>query len=216
MARPKVYDENLARQLITRAAAMLAAGGLDALSLRPLATAAGTSTSAVYSMFGDKAGLVAAVVERARAGFLQAQRDSPVTGDPLADLTALGHAYRDWALAHPALYAVMFGGRARSGHREPPPGEPVLATSELMDDETISVLAALVRTLVSGGLLHGDVPTITMSIWAGVHGLVSLEIAGGWPVSGPAARTLYEEHLAAIGRGWQSPQSPHAAGAASG
>ncbi len=103
MPRPKVYDDRLRSRLITGAAATLAAGGPEALSLRPLAAAEGTSTSAVYAMFGGKAGLVAAVVDAAQRSFIAAQKAAPTTADAQADLTALGHAYRDWAQAHPAL-----------------------------------------------------------------------------------------------------------------
>lgn len=214
VARPKIYDDRLAHRLIADAAQVLAVGGVEALSLRPLAAGAGTSTSAVYAMFKDKAGLVAAVVDRARDGFLQAQRASPSTGDLPADLRALGHAYRDWALANPSMYAVMFGGRARPGRceaaegAEPAPDDGRSAgshvTAELMDDETIAVLAGLVQAMLAAGLLQGDLTTITLSIWAAVHGMVSLEITGAWPLRGIAARTLYDEHLAAIARAWQS------------
>ena len=53
MARPKTYDERLRRTLVDTAAELIAAHGAEALALRPLAERAGTSTNAVYSLFGS-------------------------------------------------------------------------------------------------------------------------------------------------------------------
>ncbi len=196
MPRPKVYDDHLRSRLITRAAATLAAAGPESFSLRPLAAAEGTSTSAVYAMFGGKAGLVAAVVEAAQHSFIAAQRGAPTTADARDDLAALGHAYRDWALAHPTLYSVMFGGRV-----VPDCAEPSVVADR--GAEAIGCLQAIVERLVQEDVFRAEpIETITTSVWASVHGLVSLEIAGMSVPSDAAARQRYSAHLAAIGRGW--------------
>lgn len=196
MARPKVYDARLRDRLIAGAAAVLAQSGPAALSLRPLAAQAGTSTSAVYAMFGSRSALVAEVVAEARRSFAAAQRESATSEDPAADLIALGHAYRDWALAHPALYAVMFGGRLQSDCPE---------SSELaaLGDEAMAPLVTLVRRLAQvERLVTGDVDLAAWGIWSGVHGLVSLEIAGLIPLSTEAITTSFGLALEAIQRGW--------------
>ena len=41
----------------------------------------------------------------------------PGHDDPAADLTAMAAAYRAHALAHPHLYAVMFGATTLGGYR---------------------------------------------------------------------------------------------------
>jgi AcrR family transcriptional regulator len=193
VARPKLYDDDLRGRLIAGAAQVLSRSGPDALSLRPLAAAEATSTSAVYAMFGGKSGLVAAVVAAAQASFLAAQRSVAVTDDPRADLRALGQAYRDWALTNPTLYAVMFGGQAVPDCEAPPQA----------DDEGIAALRAVVERLVAAGLYRDDgVDVITLSIWAGVHGLVSLEIAGALGAAREQSEAVYGAHLAAIDRGW--------------
>jgi AcrR family transcriptional regulator len=175
--------------------------GVDGLSLRPLAASQATSTSAVYAMFGGKAELVAAVVDSARAGFLAAQRRAPVTGEPGTDLRALGHAYRDWALANPTLYAVMFGGQV-----VPDCGD---SAPQLSETEGIAVLRALVAQAVAAGYFRDeDVDLISLSIWAGVHGMVSLEIAGLSTVAGEPARQLFQAHLSALDRSWRASRSP--------
>ena len=50
--RTKVHDAALRSRLLECAGATLSAGGLAALSLRSLAAEVGTSTTAVYALFG--------------------------------------------------------------------------------------------------------------------------------------------------------------------
>ncbi|MFN8192808.1 MAG: TetR/AcrR family transcriptional regulator [Nocardioidaceae bacterium] len=192
MARPKTYDERLRRTLIDTAAELIAAHGAEALALRPLAERAGTSTNAVYSLFGSKAGLVGAVLAEAASSFTAAQRAVEASDDPLADLVGLGRAYHSWALAHPALYAVMFGDRV-----------PVAALADqVVGDESMEPLLTTVSRGIAAGRLRPVDPVVAaMSIWAGIHGLVSLEIAGRLACD-PAGDGLLEEHLAAIAAYW--------------
>lgn len=199
MPRPVLYDAGLRADLIRHAAAAIADGGVSHLSLRAVATAAGTSTNAVYTLFGGKDGLVEAAVATAAAGFTQAQRAVGVSADPLADLLGLGQAYRSWAVKHPALYAVMFGGRVTIPPLEVP-GEDCDEAAE-----GINPLAAVVLRLIDTGEFGGAAPSqIAETIWASVHGVVSLEIAL-WCDRDEATRAaLYQTQLDAIVRAWST------------
>ena len=55
---------------------MVAADGIGALSVREVARAADTSTTAVYSLFGNKEGLSRAILVRAFDSFARAQRSA--------------------------------------------------------------------------------------------------------------------------------------------
>ncbi|MCB0907556.1 MAG: TetR/AcrR family transcriptional regulator [Nocardioidaceae bacterium] len=191
MARPKTYDDRLRRTLIDTAAELIAAQGAEALALRPLAERCGTSTNAIYTLFGSKAGLVMAVITEAAASFTEAQRGVAATDDPLADLIGLGRAYRGWARSQPALYAVMFGDRV------PLPE----AASKAEVDSMEPLLTTVSRAMAAGLLRPGDPMVAATSIWAGIHGWVSLEIAGRLSL-GDAADDHVEEHLAAIATYW--------------
>ena len=59
--RPKVHDAALRTRLLECAGATLPTGGLAALSLRTLAADVGTSTTAIYALFGGKPGLLQAL-----------------------------------------------------------------------------------------------------------------------------------------------------------
>ena len=69
MARPRTYDADLRAALVAAAAAQIAAGGPTGLSLRALAAQVGTSTNAIYAMFGGKPELIGAVLEAADESF---------------------------------------------------------------------------------------------------------------------------------------------------
>src|SRR5947199_2936236 len=75
----KTHDATLATQLVDEAGRILATEGVGALTLRKLATRSGTSTMAVYTLFGDKQGLLTAMhnegFARLGTGMQRVQRD---------------------------------------------------------------------------------------------------------------------------------------------
>ncbi len=173
MARPRVHDENLRSTLLEHTGRLITENGVAALSLRALAKDAGTSTTAVYSLFGGRSALLAALFEESFNSFGQAQRAVPVTGDVVDDLLALGHAYWTWAQGHPHLYGVMFSQVLADVPRTP--GQFAAAGT------AIEPLANAVAAGVRSGVLTGDPVTITFAIWAAVHGVVSLAMADCTP-----------------------------------
>ncbi len=195
MPRPKTYDDDLREQLLHRAAERVSLGGVSALSLRGLAADVGTSTSAVYGLFGNKGALLQALFVEAFARFGTSQGAVPVTEDPLLDLEALGRAYRAHALDDPHLYAVMFGGALASF--EPDAGAQQLAGATfepVLDAATRAVRADLLRTDAA----H----LVATALWAALHGLVSLELLGFTTAPGGDSVTQFDEALHAALRGW--------------
>lgn len=185
MARPITHDEGVRERLLEAAAELVDREGPERVALREIAAAADTSTSAVYTLFGGKAGLLAAVVEDAFRSFGRAQAEAEPRG-----LRALGLAYREWALRHPARYRLMFGGS-------------LAGVEDGIDEEcTIGALLPLARTLTG----KTDVRSAedfrdAMAVWAHVHGAVSLEFAA---VAPPAASPdeVYETVLDAVLRAY--------------
>ncbi|MGZ4517408.1 MAG: TetR/AcrR family transcriptional regulator [Mycobacteriaceae bacterium] len=195
MSRPKIYDDDLRGRLLFRAAELVSTGGVSALSLRGLAADVGTSTSAVYSLFGNKTGLLRALFVEAFARFGASQSAVPVTADPLVDLEALGTAYRVHALADPHLYGVMFGGALASF-------EPDTETQLLAASTFEPVLDAATRAARAGLLRTEDAQLVATALWASLHGLVSLELAGFSCSPGEDARTVFVPALQSALRGW--------------
>lgn len=194
MARPRVHDENLREKLLEHAGRMVAENGMHSLSLRRVASEARTSTTAVYSLFGGKPGLLGALFEESFASFGSAQEAVPISGDVLADLSGLSQAYWAWARRHPHRYSVMFG-QALGGFECTP-------EQALKSQATIGPLAGVVEAAVRSGVMAGDPPTIAFAIWAAVHGVVSLVMAGRAPDDETAAALLFDATAASTVRGW--------------
>src|SRR6266498_2777583 len=106
MGRPKEHDEQTASALLAAAERTIHEHGIGALSLRELAVDAGTTTRAVYSLFGSKDGLLGALGARAFE-LLQAGLETlPESDDPCDDLVEAGLMFRRFALGHSALFSI--------------------------------------------------------------------------------------------------------------
>ncbi|GGL98803.1 TetR family transcriptional regulator [Nakamurella endophytica] len=194
-----MHDDELRERLLATAGRLITERGVTGLSLRVLAAEEGTSTTAVYSLFGGRTGLLTALFQQSFSSFGAAQRAVPVTDDAHADLVALGWAYRDWALAHPHAYRVMFGG-ALTGF-EPTPQEWEFAGA------TIGPLREAVARAIRAGVVADLPDVITHSLWATVHGLVSLVLADCAPPD-EQDRRVYGRALEAIVCGFAAPAGP--------
>jgi AcrR family transcriptional regulator len=172
--RPKTHDEALRVRLLDRAGDLLSTAGPEALSLRRLAADVGTSTTAVYSLFGGKPALVRELYMAAFQRFGARLGEVVHTGEPAEDLVQLALAYRLAALAEPHLYSIMFT-KAVAGF------EPDHQAAE-------HVLGPLVAVGRRAGL--PDPETSAMTVWGLVHGLVSLELNGNLTDSGQVERVI--------------------------
>ncbi len=108
MGRPRVHDEHTATKLLAAAEQLLQEHGATALSLRGIADRAGTSTRAVYSVFGSKEALLGALGAHAMDLLGDRVDAIPVTEDPPFDLVEAALVFRRFALDHPALFEVAF------------------------------------------------------------------------------------------------------------
>ncbi|MFJ9411219.1 TetR/AcrR family transcriptional regulator [Streptomyces sp. NPDC101393] len=193
MGRPRTNDETVKDRLVACAIEMLATRPRESVTVRALATAAGTSTTAVYSLFGGKDGLIGEVRNRAVAGLFQEVSAVPTSEDPLADLYALAAAYRRWGREHSHLYTVLFGGVQSFD----PSG--TVGTS----DPIRPLLAAIDRALTQS-VLAGEATLIALSIWVTLHGLVTLELAGA--LDAATAEATFRSTIHATLRGWATPE----------
>lgn len=198
MGRKRLHDDALRERLLNRAAATVFARGADSLNLRALAADAGTSTAAVYSLFGGKPGLLAALYEQAVRRFGDRQAAVGTSADPAEDIVRLGLAYRESAVADPHGYRVMFGDDAR----------PSSLSAKLTEEGAATFLPLLdaVRRSVEAGRFpstHGP-ESIATALWANVHGLVSLELGELLPPQAGEPAELFEAAVRATVAGWST------------
>src|SRR5947209_2250330 len=106
MGRPREHDQLTAAALLTAGERAVEEGGLEALSVRGVATEAGTTTRAVYSLFGSRDGLIAALGAHSYELLGAALERLPQTTDPQADMVEAGLMFRRFALEHPALFSI--------------------------------------------------------------------------------------------------------------
>jgi len=186
-------ERNVRAELLQAAVAMLDEDGPDALQTRKIASAAGTSTMAVYTHFGGMPALIAAVAEEGLRQF-DAALTMPPTSDPVADLMATGIAYRRYAIERPHMYRLMFGSTSAHGINAPADDVLTLPVAEINDHypSFAHVVRGVHRCMLAGRIAAESssddaiVVAIAAQFWAAIHGFVMLELAGYYGAQGSA------------------------------
>ncbi|MBE1530805.1 TetR-like C-terminal domain-containing protein [Actinomadura algeriensis] len=187
----RLGDEAVRTSVLDAASRLLAVEGPAALALRRIAAEVGCSTTVLYRMFAGKAGLVEALYVEAFERFRRRLAAVPKRDDPLAYLTDLGRAYRANALDERNYYRLMFG--------EPVPGFRPSDDALVQAAATFAILEdALAGCAAAGLLVDGDPRHFAASLWAAIHGVVSLELAGHLPDD---ADEIFDATLIAMGIG---------------
>ncbi len=173
MGRPKKHDDDTRAALRAAAERLVESGGPAALTVRGVAREAGTTTRAVYSVFGSKDGLLVDAVAQGAFEFLFERIDAlEETDDPVADLIDLGlNGFRPLVLEHPALYRIAFQ-RAIPGMQAGP--ELTAARTRAWNQ-----LAVKVGRLEEAGLLgEKSVAEAAVEFNAMLEGLANAELRG--------------------------------------
>jgi AcrR family transcriptional regulator len=98
------------RTRVLEAASTLLQASTDRdISTRAVSEAVGIGTPMLYRLFGDKNGLLAAVVDHAFDGYLTQKRDQPPSDDPADDLYLAWDAHVEFAMDNPTVYRIAFG-----------------------------------------------------------------------------------------------------------
>jgi AcrR family transcriptional regulator len=168
--RAKLRTPELRDHVLAVALEQLEREGIPAFTTRGLAAAAGTSTPAIYELFGDRGGLVRAVFFESWRRLSEQLATLRETDDPRADLLALGAAYRRFVVDHSALGLVML---SQPFTDFDPSREEARAGMAVRDR-----IVAIVRRCVDGGVLRGDPLDIAHALTAVVQGLAAAESGG--------------------------------------
>ncbi len=170
------------------------AGGLDGLSVRGVAERVGTTTRAVYALFGSKDALVAALGNRAFTMLDDTLDELPQTADPAADLVeAAVVVFRRLAVEHPSLYRVAV--------QQVPISPQVFARFEQTSGQAWQHLRGRVARIDEIELLGSrSIDEATLQFHALCEGLAALELRGMLP-AGAEERT-WRDAIAALVAGF--------------
>lgn len=160
------------RRLLDRAREHYLEVGAHQFSLREVARRAGVSAAAVYRHFEDKDALLAAICGegfKAFYGYLMRGLKAP---NALEQLRATGKAYLAFALENSEHYRVIFMS---------PVGVLKEESLRAMFPETMITFQFLVDRVracqAEEVIREGDPVAVAATIWALVHGLVSLRLS---------------------------------------
>ena len=179
--RSRTASAEVERELLAAAEAVLVRDGPGGLTVRAVAAEAGIAPMGVYNRLGGKDGLVDALLIK---GFdrLRAAIESADDPDVRTRLRDGGLRYREFALANPHFYAIMFEDAIpRERERE----------SAQVEEHARACFGALVRGVEmasAAGVIAAPNPfEAAQQIWSAVHGAVALELKGLVLTEDPAA-----------------------------
>ena len=186
MTAPARLDERLVQTTLD----LLADEGLPGLSLRQIARSTGVSHGAPLRHFRGLADLLSEAAARGFAGLSEAIQQAidelPRRSTPLDGLAACARAYVETAVAHPALFSLMFQ-----------PDRLDWSNPRLIEasHRAFEHLLEQVRAAQATGWRSGTEPRLLAgSLWSALHGLATLWSQGA--LSGPVPDASLDEALA--------------------
>jgi TetR/AcrR family transcriptional regulator len=159
--------------LLDVAARAVDAGRYEDTPVEELAAEAGVAVRSLYNNFGSKAGLRAALVDRALdvdAAFMDLAYVDGRT--PLEQLRAASSQYLRFAIEHPHLFRMLAFPWADGAVTEG--SELATRLAQRVDDVNARLAAALVAGAETGVLRAVDPASTATLLWASWNGMISL------------------------------------------
>lgn len=162
---------SLSREEIVRAAlGIIRLDGVESLSMRRIAERLGCSVASPYAHFENQEEILRLLItdgEKILTSDLKAAQAS--SGDAYEQLSAIAHAYWNFASANRQLHRLMFSAAGGKLYRR---SFPTLPTSYRVFLETIR------HGITSGAIPHPrkSYPAIARTMWAWMYGLIVLDL----------------------------------------
>lgn len=148
------------KALLEATEALLLEGGPEQVSIRAVVKRSGFSAPTIYHHFGDKDGLIDAVLELRVAEQLKGMTQVPRYSDPLKYLRELTSSYIKFGLQNPSHYRLM---------SSPRPGSKPLPSA-------IEIRMLYIAALTEAAPRAADLNGLFELCWAVLHGIVSVQI----------------------------------------
>jgi len=175
---PKIKTEDekqkLKTQIIDAARELFVSKGVEAVSMREIAKGIGYSATSIYSHFADKEAVLRAICDTDFSALASSLRSIMQIPDPVERMIALGKSYAEFALSHPNHYRMMF-----MTIHEPTQLEGETHEHKNAEQDAYMQLKRVVTDVYDAGCFREDltdIDLIAQTIWAGMHGVCSLQI----------------------------------------
>lgn len=164
--------------------------GYDGVSMRAIAEKIEYSPTVIYNYFRDKDALILELCQSDFGRLADHLQEAARISDPVERLRQCGREYVRFALSYPNHYRLMFmtpyPKRADDPEREKLKAE----TKGNPETDAYALLTTLVHQVVAAGRLRQPGPgpefnqasnfeLLAQTLWAGLHGVISLQIAMG-------------------------------------
>jgi len=167
--------QELRRKILDTARDLFVNEGYEAVSMRRIAQKIEYSPTAIYLHFKDKEALFHELCQSDFLRLAQALGQLSEIKDPIEQIRRIGRAYLDFSLEYPNHYRLMF----MTPHPTPPPGE-AMKNKGNPEEDAYAALKTVVEAAIKAGRFRPemkDAELISQTLWAGVHGVASLQIA---------------------------------------
>ena len=154
--------EGAQRAILDATEALLVEEGYDAFSMRKLAERCGYTPPTIYHYFGDKRGLIDALLEERFQKLYDRLRRVRLGDDPVQNIRELARAFVRFGLRNPVHYRLLYAPRP-SGVKPPPSREALLELGE-----------GMLRSLAEEGRLRLEVKAANQALFVTLHGVISL------------------------------------------
>ena len=191
--------EDFRAEFVRIATRQFAEHGINGVTLRSLAEDAGCSRMTPYRYFRDKGEILAAV--RASAFSRLSDCTEAAAGrakGPIERLDATGRAYIRFALREPDAYRLIFESSQPDELDYPELAKQIERHQSHMTEACEEAIAA--------GLIKGDPRDLSHLFWAGMHGLIALELSGKLTL-GRSFNSLSKQMVATLFRGMAVPKT---------
>jgi len=167
--------EEVRTRILDAARDLFLAEGYEAVTMRRVADRIEYSPTAIYFHFRDKDALIRELCDTDFRTLAQQFTSIAAIADPVEQLRLTGLAYFDFAANYPNHYRLMF----MTPH---PPMDPELSALAQGDpqEDAYAFLRNIVAACIAAGRVReelADAEMMSQTMWAGVHGVVSLQIA---------------------------------------
>lgn len=175
---PKVKTEQEKQKfkmlIIDAARHLFVTKGVDAVSMREIAKGIGYSATSIYSYYADKEAVLRAVCDTDFLALASSLSEILKIKDPVDRMVALGTGYAQFALSHPSHYRIMF----MTPHAGCDPEQSSLEQNNAEQDAYMQ-LKTVVTAVYEAGRFRKELTNIDLiaqTVWAGMHGVCSLQI----------------------------------------